>query len=78
MTTGDKQAPVADLKKQQDIADAAKAAQQDHVPTLIDTEIETLYAGFQKRRRSHTSTASDEPSGLEYEMEQEESEKAQT
>ena len=71
VTTGDKQAPVADPKKQQDIADAAKATQQDHVPTLIDTEIETLYAGFQKRRRSHTSTASDEPSGLEYEMEQE-------
>ena len=68
---GDKQAPVADPKKQQDIADAAKAAHQDHFPTLIDTEIETLYAGFQKRRRSHTSTASDEPSGLEYEMEQE-------
>lgn len=28
---------------------------QEHPPTLIDTEIETLYAGFEKRRKSHQS-----------------------
>ena len=27
----------------------------DHPPTLIDSEIETLYAGFEKRRKSHQS-----------------------
>ena len=74
---GDNQAPlvIADGKKQQAIADAAKASDPAHVPVLIDTEIETLYAGFQKRRRSHVSTASDEPSGIEYEMEQERAKK---
>ncbi len=76
-SNGDIQAPlvIADGKKQQAIADAAKVSDPDHVPVLIDTEIETLYAGFQKRRRSHASTASDEPSGLEYEMEQERAKK---
>ena len=29
----------------------------EHPPTLIDSEIETLYAGFQKRRRSQQSDA---------------------
>ena len=61
--------PISDGKKQQEIADQAKTNCAAHVPTLIDTEIETLYAGFQKRRHSYTSTASDDPSGLEYEME---------
>jgi len=28
---------------------------QEHPPTLIDTEIETLHAGFEKRRKSHQS-----------------------
>ena len=74
---GDVQTPlvIADGKKQQAIADAAKASDPDRIPVLIDTEIETLYAGFQKRRRSHASAASDEPSGLEYEMEQERAKK---
>ena len=68
-------APVSDGKKQQAIADAAKASDPEHIPTLIDGEIETLYAGFQKRRRSHASTASDEASGLEFEMEQDKAKK---
>ncbi|KAL8728324.1 MAG: hypothetical protein Q9166_005467 [cf. Caloplaca sp. 2 TL-2023] len=34
---------------------------EEHPPTLIDSEIETLYAGFQKRRRSEQS---DEARGL--------------
>jgi len=29
----------------------------EHPPTLIDSEIETLYSGFQKRRKSHQSDA---------------------
>lgn len=33
---------------------------QEHPPTLIDTEIETLYAGFEKRRKSHQSTEAQE------------------
>lgn len=50
--------PLADSKRQQDLAEAAKSAPStEQAPTLIDSEIETLYAGFQKRRRSHTSTA---------------------
>ena len=35
-------------------AEAAEDANQ-HPPTLLDSEIETLYAGFQKRRRSQQS-----------------------
>jgi flagellar motor protein MotB len=62
----------SDGKKQEAIAEAAKNSAPDEAPTLIDGEIETLYAGFQKRRRSHASTASDEPStGVDHEMEQE-------
>ena len=34
---------------------AVAADDQQHPPTLIDSEIETLYAGFQKRRRSQQS-----------------------
>ncbi|ETN39544.1 uncharacterized protein HMPREF1541_05770 [Cyphellophora europaea CBS 101466] len=57
-------------KKQEAVAEAAKKSGTDEVPTLIDGEIETLYAGFQKRRRSGGSAASDEPSGLALELEQ--------
>ena len=60
--------PVADGKKQQALADAAKSSlDPDHLPTLIDSELETLYAGFQKRQRSHNSTTSDEASQAEIE-----------
>ena len=31
-------------------------ASLEHPPTLIDTEIETLYAGFQSRRKSHSNS----------------------
>lgn len=33
----------------------------EHPPTLIDTEIETLYAGFQKRRKSQQSDGGLDP-----------------
>ncbi|EXJ91376.1 hypothetical protein A1O1_04488 [Capronia coronata CBS 617.96] len=50
--------PIADSKRQQDLADAAKSAPAtEQAPTLIDSEIETLFAGFQKRRRSRASNA---------------------
>ena len=68
--------PVTDIvtsSKQKAIAKDAKTGNKsssDKVPTLIDNDMETLYAGFQKRRRSHASTASAEPSDLEYEIEQ--------
>jgi hypothetical protein len=68
LPTGDQQPPNPNEKKQQAIADHA-TNDPNHIPTLIDTEIETLYSGFQKRRRSHHSAASDEPSGLEHEIE---------
>ncbi|RMZ92020.1 hypothetical protein DV736_g754, partial [Chaetothyriales sp. CBS 134916] len=60
-------------KKQQEIADqAADSPSSERVPTLIDGEIETLYAGFQKRHdRSRASTAESAASGVEYVMEQE-------
>ncbi|KZF20128.1 DDHD-domain-containing protein [Xylona heveae TC161] len=39
----------------------------DHPPTLIDSEIETLYSGFQKRRKSHQSEHGIDPSWQEAE-----------
>lgn len=68
--------PVTDIvyssSKQKAIAEGARDGRRpEDVPTLIDTEIETLYEGFQKRRRSHASAGSAEPSDLEYELEQE-------
>lgn len=33
-------------------------ANAEHPPTLIDSELETLYAGFEKRRKSHQSDES--------------------
>ncbi|EXJ93178.1 hypothetical protein A1O3_01735 [Capronia epimyces CBS 606.96] len=55
--------PVADSKKQQDLAEAAKSSSSTgQAPTLIDSEIETLYSGFQKRRRSRSHTSTTETS----------------
>ncbi len=57
------QMPIADNKRQQALAEAKLSGpssdQQtaDHLPTLIDSELETLYAGFQKRRLSHRSSS---------------------
>jgi hypothetical protein len=45
--------PVADEKKQQALAEAAIASPDSTCkPTLIDSEMETLYAGFQKHSHS--------------------------
>ncbi|KAI9676498.1 MAG: hypothetical protein M1817_000656 [Caeruleum heppii] len=45
-----------DSKKRKIAQDTVAAADAgEHAPTLIDSEIETLYAGFQKRRKSHQS-----------------------
>jgi len=52
--------PTADEKKQQLLADqtlsaaAASQSQTRNLPTLIDSDIETLYSGFQKQRSSQT------------------------
>lgn len=62
---------ISDGTKQEAVAEAALKGGSDEAPTLIDGEIETLYAGFQKRRRSGASAGSDEPSGLGFELEQE-------
>lgn len=52
---------VVDEKKQQELAEAAKSSpNSEQAPTLIDSELETLYAGFQKRRASQQA-----PSGAE-------------
>ena len=73
--------PISDGQKQQALADqAARSSDPTNRPTLIDAELETLYSGFQKRRKeSHQSTNSDDPSpgggGLEYELEQEKARK---
>jgi hypothetical protein len=37
----------------EDTAAADRDGKGDNAPALIDDEIETLYAGFQKRRKSH-------------------------
>lgn len=59
-------------KKQKAIADSvSKTGDAEETPTLIDTEMETLYDGFQRRRRSHVSTRSGDHTDLEYELEQE-------
>lgn len=55
---------VADAKRQQMLADQATESANDpnteeHLPTLIDSDIETLYSGFQKRRKSQQSDAGD-------------------
>lgn len=53
--------PIADNKRQQALAEATLSGPPsdqktaDHLPTLIDSELETLYAGFQKRRLSQQS-----------------------
>jgi hypothetical protein len=49
--------PPADAStKQQELADAARSSPStEQAPTLIDSDIETLFAGFQKRRRSQNS-----------------------
>ncbi|KAL8728658.1 MAG: hypothetical protein Q9181_005271 [Wetmoreana brouardii] len=36
-------------------ATGGESSNEEHPPTLIDSEIETLYAGFQKRRKSQQS-----------------------
>lgn len=47
--------PTADKSRQHALAEAARTSPTtEQAPTLIDSEIETLYSGFQKRRRSHT------------------------
>ncbi|KAL2421615.1 putative phospholipase C20G8.02, mitochondrial [Exophiala dermatitidis] len=46
--------PLADSKRQQDLAEAAakSSTSTGDAPTLIDSEIETLYSGFQKRHQN--------------------------
>lgn len=69
--------PITDVvhsgSKQKEIAEDAKDNNgSNEVPTLIDTDMETLYDGFQRRRRSHASTGSaTEANELNYELEQE-------
>lgn len=72
--------PVTDLtgpssaSKQKAIAAEAKqGVAAEDIPTLTDTEMDTLYAGFQKRRRSQASIKSgtSEPNELVAELEQE-------
>lgn len=67
--------PIADGKRQQDLADAAKSSpSNEQAPTLIDSELETLYAGFQKRRRSQSAGSGDDSgarTSAEYQQAQE-------
>lgn len=44
----------------EDTAAADRDGKGDNAPTLIDDEIETLYAGFQKRRKSHQGGVNEE------------------
>ncbi|TVY81510.1 putative phospholipase [Lachnellula suecica] len=51
-------------EKQRQLAENTAAADRDgssaNAPTLIDDEIETLYAGFQKRRKNHQNESVNE------------------
>ncbi|KAI9739044.1 MAG: hypothetical protein M1834_007256 [Cirrosporium novae-zelandiae] len=53
------QEAINEEKKRRLAADKGKArGPSDHLPTLIDDEIETLFSGFQKRRRTQQSEGS--------------------
>ena len=58
-------------EKKRQLAEDTAAADRDgtgqNAPTLIDDEIETLYAGFQKRRKSHQSETGQENNWAEAE-----------
>ncbi|KIW62921.1 hypothetical protein PV04_09809 [Phialophora macrospora] len=72
--TVDTNLPVADEKRQQELADKAKLSPStEKAPTLIDSELETLYSGFQKREAT-TEERDDEAqarSSTEYRQSQE-------
>jgi hypothetical protein len=57
-------------EKKRQLAEDTAAADRDgtggNAPTLIDDEIETLYAGFQKRRKSHLSDIGTAAEGEEW------------
>lgn len=55
-------------EKKNKLAENTAAADRDGkgAPTLIDDEIETLYAGFQKRRKSHQKDVGDGNRDLEW------------
>jgi hypothetical protein len=62
---------IADEKRQQEIADATKLSPgSERPPTLIDSEMETLYAGFQKRQETADASA-EEATSEEYRQSQE-------
>ncbi|KAK5275178.1 hypothetical protein LTR16_012669, partial [Cryomyces antarcticus] len=48
---------VGDDKKRQIAQNVEDGLTGEHPPTLIDAEIETLYSGYEKRRRSQQSDA---------------------
>ncbi|EON63812.1 hypothetical protein W97_03040 [Coniosporium apollinis CBS 100218] len=59
-----------DARKRQLAQDAIDAGEKgDHPPVLIDSEMETLYAGFEKRRKSHQSDHDGSLGGVEREEE---------
>lgn len=63
-----------DNPKQQEVADAVRHSKNDDAPTLIDSDMETLFDGFQRRRRSHESSGSLDHT-LELQLEQEKARK---
>jgi DDHD domain len=76
-------AATEERKRRQLVADTLTAEQAgEQLPTLIDGEIETLYSGFQKRRKSHQGDMhlaegglgnGDDVDGLEWEEAEEKS-----
>lgn len=73
--TSSKQKAIADQAKNDNAGDTntkqTSTAGSEEIPTLIDTEMETLYDGFQKRRRSQASTGDgNRETSLEYEIQQ--------
>ncbi len=56
-------------EKKNKLAENTAAADRDgksNAPTLIDDEIETLYAGFQKHRKNHQEDIGDDQKDLEW------------
>lgn len=69
-----KKTSTSDNPKQHEVAAAVKDNKNDDMPTLIDSEMETLFDGFQRRRRSHGSNGSLNRS-LEFQLEQDKARK---
>ena len=66
---------IDERKRRLGAEDIAPGVDGEHPPTLIDSELETLYSGFQKRRKSREAENSDIEKDLEWQELEERSRK---